>query len=122
MDLPPALEANLVRGQLRAGPPQFRPDALRRKALSAEGRLLVFGMDEMKELSGGKGVILMGLNDGEKLVAARAIDHAVTVRGLARGDKPAELVIDGEELMACLGKRARKGKALAAKWKAFLGL
>ncbi len=91
-------------------------------ALSAEGRLLVFGMDEMKELSGGKGVILMGLNDGEKLVAARAIDHAVTVRGLARGDKPAELVIDGEELMACLGKRARKGKALAAKWKAFLGL
>jgi len=91
-------------------------------ALSGEGRLLVFGMDEMKELSGGKGVILMGLNEGEKLVAARAIDHAVTIRGLARGDKPAEQVIDGEELLACLGKRARKGKALAVKWKVIQGL
>ncbi|MES2148994.1 MAG: DNA topoisomerase IV subunit A [Pseudomonadota bacterium] len=87
--------------------------------LSEKGRLLVFGMDELKTLSnGGRGVILMELEDKEKLLAVQAITQkGVTVLGTWAGAKPREVDLSASGLQVHIGKRARKGKPLAAKVK-----
>ena len=87
--------------------------------LSANARVLVFGMDEMKTLSnGGRGVILMELDDKETLIAARPISQkGVIVSGIGRASKPQEERLSASALAVHFGKRARKGKALATKLK-----
>jgi topoisomerase-4 subunit A len=82
--------------------------------LSEKGRLLVFGMDEMKTLSGGgRGVILMELDKNEKLLAAQPISKkGVIVSGTGRAGKAQELPLSASVLAPHIGKRARKGKAL----------
>ena len=88
--------------------------------LSEKGRLLVFGLDELKTLSnGGRGVILMELEAKEKLLAAQPITQkGVTVQGTWAGGKPRDVDLSASGLTAHFGKRARKGKALEAKVKA----
>ena len=88
--------------------------------LSEQGRVLVFGLAEIKHLaSGGKGVILMDLEPKEKLCAAEVITQkGVTVVGIGRGAKPQEVSLSGTQLVAHINKRARKGKALESKIKA----
>ncbi|HEX3380434.1 MAG TPA: DNA topoisomerase IV subunit A, partial [Paraburkholderia sp.] len=63
------------------------PGATYVACLSSAGKLLVFGMDEMKTLSGGgRGVILMGLDAKETLRQALAIDtRGVVMIGTGRG-------------------------------------
>jgi topoisomerase IV subunit A len=87
--------------------------------LSEKGRLLVFGMDELKTLSGGgRGVILMDLEKNEKLVAAQPISQkGVVVSGTGRGGKAQEVSLSAAALAPHIGKRARKGKALESKIK-----
>src|SRR5471030_318780 len=87
--------------------------------VSANARVLVFGLDEMKTLTnGGRGVILMELDDKEVLVAARAISQkGVIVSGIGRGAKPQDVRLVATGLTAHIGKRARKGKALETKIK-----
>ncbi|MDR3479463.1 MAG: DNA topoisomerase IV subunit A [Burkholderiaceae bacterium] len=87
--------------------------------LSAQGKLLVFGLDEIKNLSGGgRGVILMELEKNEKLLAALPItQRGVVVRGTGRGGKPQEVALSASGLANHIGKRARKGKALESKLK-----
>ncbi|MDP1680404.1 MAG: DNA topoisomerase IV subunit A [Burkholderiales bacterium] len=87
--------------------------------LSEKGRLLVFGLDEIKTLSGGgRGVILMELDKNEKLLAAQPISkRGVIVTGAGRGGKVQEVLLSASGLAAHVGKRARKGKALEAKIK-----
>ena len=89
------------------------PDATHIACLSSGGRLLVFGMDEMKTLSGGgRGVILMALDAKETLRQALAIDASgVLMIGTGRGGKPREEKLAGGALEPHLGKRARKGRA-----------
>lgn len=89
------------------------PQAAHVACLSSTGRLAVFGIDEMKTLSaGGRGIILMGLDDGEKLVQALAIGPAgVVLLGTGRGGKPQEEKLAGAALAAHIGKRARRGRA-----------
>jgi topoisomerase-4 subunit A len=86
--------------------------------LSANARVLVFGMDEMKVLTnGGRGVILMEL-DKETLIAAKPISQkGVIVSGIGRGGKAQEERLSASALAVHFGKRARKGKALATKIK-----
>ncbi len=88
--------------------------------LSAKGRLLVFGLDEIKTLSsGGRGVILMDLEDKECLLAAQPVSQkGVQVAGLGRGGKPQQLHLSASGLAPHIGKRARKGKALESRIKA----
>ncbi|MFL9925791.1 DNA topoisomerase IV subunit A [Herbaspirillum lusitanum] len=88
--------------------------------LSQQGRLLVFGLDEMKTLSsGGRGVILMELEKNEKLLAAQAISQrGVIVSGIGRGGKAQDVALSASALAPHIGKRARKGKALESKLKA----
>jgi topoisomerase-4 subunit A len=76
-------------------------------------------MDEMKVLSnGGRGVILMELEDKEKLVAVRAITQkGVTVQGIGNAQKAKEERMGPAALEPHFGKRARKGKAMPTRIK-----
>ena len=87
--------------------------------LAQKGRLLVFGLDEIKTLSGGgRGVILMELEKNEKLLAAQPISQrGVIVSGTGRGGKAQEVALSASALAPHIGKRARKGKALESKIK-----
>ncbi|MGE5339507.1 MAG: DNA topoisomerase IV subunit A [Gemmatimonadota bacterium] len=85
--------------------------------LSAKGRLLVFAASEIKAQSGGgRGVTLMGLDDGEALICAQPCSKAgVVVSGTGRGGKPVEVTIAGADLEAHTGHRARKGSLAKSK-------
>ncbi|MBS1187774.1 MAG: parC [Burkholderiaceae bacterium] len=86
--------------------------------LSAQGRLLAFALDEIRTLAnGGRGVILMGLEDKETLLAVQpAGEKGVLVSGTGRGGKTQELRLTGANFTAMAGKRARKGKKLGVKY------
>jgi topoisomerase-4 subunit A len=87
--------------------------------VSEKGRLLVFDATEIKAQSaGGRGVTLMSLDDGEKLVAAIACSNAgVVVSGTTRTGKVSDVVVSGAELEAHRGHRARKGILLKSRVK-----
>ncbi|QJE00554.1 DNA topoisomerase IV subunit A [Massilia forsythiae] len=88
--------------------------------LSERGRVLVFGIDEMKVLTnGGRGVTLMELEPKETLLAAQPISQkGVKVIGTWAGDKPRTVELFASGLEPHFGKRAKKGKPLSAKLKA----
>jgi topoisomerase IV subunit A len=100
-------------GALPLVPMPVVPDATQVACLSSGGRLLVFGMDEMKTLSGGgRGVILMALDPKETLRQALAIDaRGLVLIGTGRGGKARDEKLAGAALEAHAGKRARKGRA-----------
>ena len=100
--------------------PKIIPDAASAVACLTEGaRLLVFGLDEMKTLSkGGTGVKLIDLEGKDKLLAVQPItQRGVVVSGIGRASKPQEASLGATALADHFGKRARKGKQLAAKLK-----
>jgi topoisomerase-4 subunit A len=79
----------------------------------AGGRLLVFGLDELKhQPGGGRGLMLMDLEEGEKLVAVTTLDQALRVTGVGRGAKAREGDLKLSALAFHVGKRGRKGKPL----------
>ena len=87
--------------------------------LSANGRLLVFGLDEVKPLTGGRGVTLMDLEPKETLLAAQPVSQrGVLVTGIGRGGKVQEVALSASGLAPHIGKRARKGRALESRVKA----
>ena len=74
-------------------------------ALSGDGRLLVFPLDQMKRLSGGKGVQIIGLKSGETLKSVIVLAGSVVrITGTFR-NRPRELFSDAKHL----GQRARRG-------------
>ncbi|WP_374246964.1 DNA topoisomerase IV subunit A [Zoogloea sp.] len=80
-------------------------------ALSSGGKLLVFPLDQMKELSGGgRGVIIMALDEGETLAATCVATNGLTLLAATRGGKAVELAVGPKDWEPWLGKRARKGK------------
>jgi topoisomerase-4 subunit A len=113
---------------LDAGAVPLPPRVIAEKAsavacLSEKGRVLVFGMDEVKVLTnGGRGVILQHLEPKEKLLAAQPITQkGVNVIGTWAGTKPRVVELFASGLEPHFGKRALKGKPLVQKVKA-LGL
>ena len=101
--------------------PRVVPDSAGAIAcLSEKGRVLVFGIYEMKVLTnGGRGVTLMELEPKETLLAAQPISQrGVNVIGTWAGDKPRTVELFGVGLEPHHGKRAKKGKPLSAKLKA----
>ena len=89
--------------------------------LSERGRLLIFGLTDIKQQSaGGRGVTLMELDDKERLLAAEPISQkGVRVIGTGqRSGKAQETNLSGADLAHHIGKRARKGKLLASRMKA----
>ena len=79
--------------------------------LSEASKLLVFPLDELKRLpTGGKGVILMGLEDKEFMASAIAVGpNGAAYFGSGRAGKPTELSLDAKTLKSFAGNRARKG-------------
>jgi topoisomerase-4 subunit A len=74
-------------------------------ALSEDGRLLIFPLEQMKRLSAGKGVQLIALREGESLRAAVAtLGARVTIKGTVRNRIKTLL----SEERHC-GLRARRG-------------
>ena len=65
--------------------------------------------------AGGRGVILMGLDDDEAMVAVCTFGAAgIVVRGnAAKSGKPLEVALGQGELQRYVGHRARKGLLLA---------
>ena len=106
-------------GAAPLAPMPVLPNAKQVACLSSDGRLLVFGMDEMKTLSGGgRGVILMALEGKETLVQALAIDPAgVVLIGTGRGGKAMDETMSYAALAPHVGKRARKGRTPDTKLK-----
>ncbi|RAF16370.1 DNA topoisomerase IV subunit A [Burkholderia multivorans] len=106
-------------GAVPLAPMPVLPNATQVACLSSGGRLLVFGIDEMKTLSGGgRGVTLMALDDKETLVQALAIDPAgVVLIGTGRGGKVQDEALSYAGLAPHIGKRARKGRAPDTKLK-----
>ncbi len=82
-------------------------------------RLLVFAIDEVSALGGGRGVILMELELKEKLLAVTAFGaDGIVVEGAGRGGKEFNITLSNRALKVYEGKRARKGKLLVEKIKA----
>ncbi len=91
-------------------------------ALSGEGRLLVFPLEEVNELSGGgKGVILMRLHEGEALLGVRAVAGPLKVKGKGRGDKVSFVTVSAADLDGYRGNRARTGRVLQGSLRSVAG-
>lgn len=87
-------------------------------ALSSRGRLLVFAIDEMREVPGGRGVIIMGLDGVERLTAVGLTAASrVVLQGTNRVGRSVVQVIEGEELARYRLRRARKGSLVTKRIK-----
>jgi len=110
---------------LEAGDEPLMPRVIRKDAsaiacLSGSGRLLVFGLEEIKtQPGGGRGVILMDLEANEKLIGAQAISQrGVRITGTSsRAGKEQDVMLSASNLAPHIGKRARKGKLLISRMK-----
>jgi len=86
-------------------------------AVSEQGRMLLFQISEMKQMSKGRGMVVMGLEENEKLVAVAVTDQpSLIVSGIARG-REKDVVIEGTRLSHYAGHRARMGRVLPDKLK-----
>jgi topoisomerase-4 subunit A len=77
-------------------------------ALSSDVRLLIFPLAQMKRLSGGKGVQIMGIKGDETLLQTLISPAPVVkIRGIFR-NKPKELFSESRHI----GQRARRGAGI----------
>jgi len=82
--------------------------------LAADGRLLSFGLDELKlQSAGGRGLTLMDVDAQAPLLAVATFADTIRLVGQGRGGKPREEVLRGAALALVAGRRARKGHKVA---------
>jgi topoisomerase IV subunit A len=94
-------------------PSVFKPGMDRILCVSADGKALVFELAQAKVLkNGGRGVIFIGLDKGEKLAQAIVYQTGVAISGAGRGGKLIDKDMSRRELAGYEGVRARKGKLL----------
>ncbi|MCY4477821.1 MAG: DNA topoisomerase IV subunit A [Gammaproteobacteria bacterium] len=82
-------------------------------AVSGDGRLLLFPVEEMPEAASGRGVLLIGLKKSERMAAATVIglrDRLIVHCGERR------MTLRGQTLEGYLGKRALRGRMLPRGW------
>jgi topoisomerase-4 subunit A len=105
------LDAKFPGGDAPLGAQKVRVGMKQVACLSESSKLLVFPLDELKRLpTGGKGLILMGLDDKERLASAIAVgSDGASYSGAGRAGKPTELFLDAKTLKSFAGNRARKG-------------
>jgi topoisomerase-4 subunit A len=103
----------VLEGDERPLPPAIvgAGDRARVACLTLTGRLLVFGVDELKlQGNGGRGLTLIDLDAKDALVSVAVFAAALRVEGSGRGGKAREEVLRGAALDDYLGRRARKGR------------
>jgi topoisomerase-4 subunit A len=82
-------------------------------ALSNEGKLLVFALDEVNELpNGGRGVMAIRLHEGEAMLGIRPADAGLRIAAIGRGDRRVTLELRPGDLGHYRGARARTGRKL----------
>jgi topoisomerase-4 subunit A len=100
-------------GDAQLQPSVIPAEATEVAALSGEGRLLVFPLEEVKELpSGGRGVMAMKLHEGEPMLGLRPVAGELQVAAIGRGDKRIAIAVDAKALAHARGARARSGRVL----------
>ena len=78
---------------------------------SAGGRLLTFALGELKSMpNGGRGLMLISLDDKDALVGAAAYTRSIRVMGVGRGGKAREETLEIRSLNNAAAPRGRKGK------------
>ncbi len=79
---------------------------------STGGRILTFEITEMKTMTnGGRGLMLIGLEDKDTLAGAVAYTRSVKIEGIGRGGKEREETLEIRSLNNARALRGRKGKA-----------
>jgi topoisomerase-4 subunit A len=85
--------------------------AARVACLTLAGRLLVFGLDELKlQGNGGRGLTLVDLDPKDAVVSVAVFADALRIEGSGRGGKARDDLLRGAALEAYVGRRARKGR------------
>jgi topoisomerase-4 subunit A len=96
-------------------PAVVAPGDARVACLAADGRLLLFGLDELRlQSNGGKGLTLIDVDAKAPLVSVLAFADALRVQGSGRGGKPRDELLKGAALEAHAGRRARRGRRVDA--------
>jgi topoisomerase-4 subunit A len=109
-------------GESQRMPSLLPADTKEVAALSGEGRLLVFPLEEVKELpSGGRGVMAMKLHEAESMLGLRPVEDAIRVGAVGRGDKRITITIDAKSMEHYRGARARTGRVLEPYFKRIEG-
>jgi topoisomerase-4 subunit A len=79
---------------------------------STAGRILTFEMSELKQMAGGgRGLMLIDLDDKDTLAGAAAYTRSVRISGIGRGGKARDETLEIRSLNNARAARARKGKA-----------
>ncbi len=83
-------------------------------ALSEGGRLLLFAIAELKYQPRGRGTIVMGLDESDRLFAVAISDQPkLIVKGIIRGGREKEFVLEKDKLAHHVLKRARMGRVVS---------
>jgi topoisomerase-4 subunit A len=81
--------------------------------LSADGRLLVFALAELKlQPGGGKGLTLMDVDAKEPLLSVSSFDEVLRITGQGRGGRDKNEDVRPAGLAPYVGRRARKGRRI----------
>ncbi len=79
---------------------------------STAGRILTFDISELKQMAGGgRGLLLIDLDDKDTLAGAAAYTRSVRIAGIGRGGKARDETLEIRSLNNARAARARKGKA-----------
>ncbi|MBH1957259.1 MAG: DNA topoisomerase IV subunit A [Burkholderiales bacterium] len=88
------------------------PPATHVACASTGQRILTFDIGEIKQMEkGGRGLMLIDLEDKDTLAGAAAYTRSVKIEGMGRGAKPREETLEIRSLNNARAARARKGKA-----------
>jgi topoisomerase-4 subunit A len=107
-------------GGIPMSPCLLRPEDKRVFCLSSDGSLVGFALSELPELSKGKGVALMGLREGCKVISMIVLNETEQLQIIEKGKAK---TLKEEEVAACFGPRSagKKGKKVAQTAEAKLG-
>jgi topoisomerase-4 subunit A len=79
--------------------------------VAASGRILTFELADLKSMpNGGRGLMLMSLEEKDTLIGAVAYMRSVKITGVGRGGKEREDILEIRSLNNAQGIRGRKGK------------
>ena len=103
----------LGEGEALLMPAQIPATAKEVAALSRDGRLLVFPLEEVPELpNGGKGVMALRVHEGEAMVGVQPVGDEIRAAVIGRGDKRNVVTIKRGDIEHYRGNRARTGRVL----------
>jgi topoisomerase-4 subunit A len=104
---------SVAEGESQVAPSIIPPAATEVAALSGEGRLLVFPLEEVNELpNGGRGVMAIKLHEGEAMLGLQPVVAEIRIASFGRSDKRNTLVVKPADLEHYRGNRARTGRVL----------